>query len=112
MQFCAFVSFHVAMPREIKNLTVQLIPTTHAIICTYRLTVCQDTVMFRLASVSTCFFSIITFDISRDTIQHQLCHDSQNDRESGMLLKLLNMAPSNVQLDMLSKKCEHETVQV
>ena len=40
---------------------------------------------------------------------------SQNDRESVMLLKLLNtisVAPNNIQLDMLSSKCLRETVQV
>ena len=63
-------------------------------------------------------FSSSHSDISLDTNRSRFVagsQASQNDRESAMLLKLLNtisVAPSNIQLDMLSSKCLRETVQV
>ena len=53
-------------------------------------------------------FSLSHFDISRDTIHTRTSQASQNDRESVVLLKLLNtisVVPSNIQLYMLSSKC-------
>ena len=54
-------------------------------------------------------FSSSHFDISRDTIEGAL-QEARLRRtiESVVLLKLLNtisVAPSNIQLDMLSSKC-------
>ena len=56
-------------------------------------------------------FSSSHFDISRDTMTCEGVvgsQASQNDQEGIVLLKLLNtisVAPSNIQLDMLSSKC-------
>ena len=63
-------------------------------------------------NVFTCFFFIVTFQ--HFTGHNDMCGSvagsqaSQNDQEGVVLLKLLNMvsvAPSNIQLDMLSSKC-------
>ena len=67
--------------------------------------------MFLRASFSSSH-SDISLDTNRCVAGSQA---SQNDRESVMLLKLLNtisVAQSNIQLDMLSRKCLRETVQV
>ena len=72
-------------------------------------TVCQDTVKcFHMLlfhrHIST--FHGTQYSVDRGSVAGSQA--SQNDRESIVLLKLLNtisVAPSNIQLDMLSSKC-------
>ena len=65
-----------------------------------------------IVNVSTCLFFIVTFQhfTGHNTRKrHGKPQASQNDRESVVLLKLLNMIsvlPSNIHLDMLSSSAK------
>ena len=97
-----FVSAVVSELRESNQNKKEAIPV-YTVLPYCEFDRCQDTVMFLPASFSSSH-SNISRDI-HDALELAGSQASQNDRESVVLLKLLNtisVAPSNIQLVMLS----------